>query len=154
MFLYNTCLLCVLNLSSTDSTGHKGGPIGSPHTAQERGNPRSGLGPFSFLSVCLSLLSGEPLCCLSLPYHTLWDRNKAFVMAMISLLCSQVEIRWTSTGSHCVPIFRTLKERCCVLRGWNEACRALAGLALWGNTWWKHNGNNLVLQFSLYSIEP
>lgn len=88
-----------------------------------------------------------PLCCRSRSYRTLGCWNSAFVMAVISLLCSQVELRWNSTGSHCVPIFRTLKEICWVLKGWNEARRALADLALWGNTQWKHNGNNLVLPF-------
>lgn len=68
-------------------------------------------------------------------------------MAVISLLCSQVELRWNSTGSHCVPIFRTLKKICWVLKRWNEALGALTKRDLWGNTWWKHNGNNLVLQF-------
>lgn len=33
------------------------------------------------------------------------------------------------------------------LKGWNEARGALVDLALWGNTQWKHNRNNLVLQF-------
>lgn len=94
-----------------------------------------------------TLLRARPLCCWSLSYHTLSCGNSAFVMAVISLLCSQVELRWNSTGSHCVPIFRTLKEICWVLKGWNEARGALAELALWGNTQWKHNGNNLVLQF-------
>lgn len=43
-----------------------------------------------------SRLSGGagPLCCRSLSYHTLGCRNSAFVMAVISLLCSQVELRW------------------------------------------------------------
>lgn len=98
-------------------------------------------------SSLLALWRARPLCCRSLSYHTLGCRNSAFVMAVISLLCSQVELRWNSTGSHCVPIFRTLKEICWVLKGWNEARRALADLALWGNTQRKHNGNNLVLQF-------
>lgn len=98
-------------------------------------------------SSLLALRRARPLCCQSLSYHTLGCRNSAFVMAVISLLCSQVELRWNSTGSHCVPIFRTLKEICWVLKGWNEARGALADLALWGNTQWKHNGNNLVLQF-------
>lgn len=66
-------------------------------------------------------------------------RNSAFVMVVISLLCSQVELRWNSTGSHCVPIFRTLKEICWVLKGWNEARRASADLALWGNTQWEQS---------------
>lgn len=103
-----------------------------------------------------------PLCLLQLPgppeswaLYTAGDRpitrpggrNGTFVMVVISLLCSQVELRWNSTGSHCVPIFRTLKEICWVLKGWNEARRASADLALWGNTQWKHNGNNLVLHF-------
>lgn len=49
------------------------------------------------LSICLLLaaswLSGgpEPLCCRSPSYHTLGCRNSPFVMAVISLLCSQVE---------------------------------------------------------------
>lgn len=98
-------------------------------------------------SSLLALWRARPLCCRSLSYHTLGCRNGAFVMAVISLLCSQVELRWNSTGSHCVPIFRTLKEICWVLKGWNEARGALADLALWGNTQRKHNGNNFVLQF-------
>lgn len=98
-------------------------------------------------SSLLALWRARPLCCRSRSYHTLGCRNSPFVMAVISLLCSQVELRWNSTGSHCVPIFRTLKEICWVLKGWNEARGALADLALWGNTQRKHNGNNLVLQF-------
>lgn len=94
-----------------------------------------------------ALQRARPFCCRSLFYHTLGCRNSAFVMAVISLLCSQVELRWNSTGSHCVPIFRTLKEICWVLKGWNEARGAWADCALWGNTQQKHNGNNLVLQF-------
>lgn len=66
-------------------------------------------------------------------------RNSAFVMVVISLLCFQVELRWNSTGSHCVPIFRTLKEICWVLKGWNEAHRAWADLALWWNTQWEQS---------------
>lgn len=59
-------------------------------------------------------------------YRTLGCGNGPFVMAVISPLCSQVELRWDSTGSHCAPIFRTLKEICWVLKGWNEARGASA----------------------------
>lgn len=61
-------------------------------------------------SLC-ALWRAGPLCCRSLSYHTLSCENSAFVMAVISLLCSQVELRWNSTASHCVPIFRTLKKK-------------------------------------------
>lgn len=94
-----------------------------------------------------ALWRARPLCCRSPSYHTLGCGNSAFVMAVISLLCSQVELRWNSTGSHCVPISKTLKEMCWVLKGWNEARGARTELALWGNIQRKHNGNNLVLQF-------
>ena len=110
------------------------------------------MSPWPILLACLPPSLPSPwrsrlLCFLSLPYHTVGCRNSAFVMAMISLLCSQVELRWNSTGSHCVPIFRILKKICSVLKGWNEARGALAAFALWGNTQRKHNENNLVLQF-------
>lgn len=98
-------------------------------------------------SSLLALWRARSLCCWNLSYHTLGCENSAFVMAVISLLCSQVELRWNSTGSHCVPILKTLKEICWVLKGWNEARGARTELALWGNIQWKHNGNNLVLQF-------
>lgn len=81
-------------------------------TQQTRHYPRYLLASYLTTSSSLcALWRAGPLCCRRLSYHTLSCENSAFVMAVISLLCSQVELRWNSTASHCVPIFRTLKKK-------------------------------------------